>query len=81
MRMTISVAVAVVIIVVAVIVLLAVDLRAGGSIEKPMIVVFDRFPTDKTLTKALHWQQANTFPLRELVSNGTIKIDTAFKVD
>ena len=37
MRMTISVAVAVVVIVVAVIVLLAVDLRAGGSIEKPMI--------------------------------------------
>jgi hypothetical protein len=29
----------------------------------------------------LHWQQANKFPLKDLVSNGTIQIDTAFKVD
>jgi len=82
MRMKVAVAVALMTIVAAIIVLLAVDMRASDAlIEKPMIKVFDTFPTEKAIASALHWQSKNPFPLRDLVSNGTIHIDTAFKVD
>ena len=46
-----------------------------------MIKIYDTFPTEKPLQKALHWQKDNFFPLYDLISNGTINIDTAFKVD
>ena len=69
-------------IVIALVLLVTLDMRHGGAlIEKPMIKIYDKFPTEKALTKALHWQAKNPFPLRELISNGTISIDTAFKVD
>jgi hypothetical protein len=49
------------------------DTRSGDAlIEKPMIKIFNTFPTDGTVHKALNWQAKNPFPLRELVSNGTI---------
>jgi hypothetical protein len=51
-----AVAVAFTVIAIAIIVLVAADLRASDAkVEAPMIKVFDKFPTDKTLTKALHW--------------------------
>jgi hypothetical protein len=50
MRLKVAVAIAIFVIAVALIVLLVVDTRASGTlIEKPMIKVFDKFPTDKIL--------------------------------
>ena len=70
------------VIAVAVVVLILVDLRhLEELIEKPMIKIYSKFPTEKALSKALHWQSKNPFPLKDLISNGTISIDTAFKVD
>ena len=50
LRLKVAVVIAIFVIGVALIVLLVVDTRTSGAlIEKPMIKVFDKFPTDKKL--------------------------------
>ena len=53
------------------------------AIEVPMIKEYASRPTGmmKSDYTKLQWNEKDPFPLEELVSNSTIKIDQAFKIE